>query len=414
LRDRGKALSLNAVTMPLPQQWIERGSPAYRRAVAALFLAGVATFSLLYCVQPLLPLFAQDFRVSPTAAALALSLSTSLLALAVIDAAGLSDRLGRRGLMFASITAAAVLNLAAGFTPDWGLLLVLRALEGLALGGVPAVAVAYLAEEIEPRGLGLAMGLYVGGTAFGGFAGRLITGLVTHAASWRVAMAVIGLMGLVAALGFIRLLPPSRNFTRRGRFDARGQLRSWGAHLRRPVLVLLFAVGGLSMGGFVATFNYAGFRLTAAPFNLNQSQLGLVFAVYLLGVVASPAAGALADRFSRRLILPASLAVAACGIALTLAPGAPMVVLGLAVLSTGFFATHALASGWVGALATQDKGHATSLYMVAYYVGSSLFGAVGGWFWSGGGWGSVVAFTGTLLGLALVAALGVAKLAVKA
>ncbi len=340
---------------------------------------------------------------------LALSLTTSLLALAVIDVAGLSDRLGRRGLMFASMMAASSLHIAAAYASDWPLLLVFRALEGLALGGLPAVAVAYLAEEIEPRGLGFAMGLYIGGTAVGGFAGRFVIGLLTHATSWRMAMAVVGVIGLVAAAGFWRLLPPSRNFTRRGGFDLGRQLSAWGAHLRRPELVLLFAIGGLTMGAFVATFNYASFRLTAAPYIFNQGQLGLVFTVNLLGLVVSPVAGALADRFGRRMILPAGLVIGALGIGLTLAPGAPAMILGLALLSTGFFIAHALASGWVGALATQDKGHATALYMLAYYLGSSVFGAVCGWFWSGGGWSAVVAFTGGLLVLAFAAALGAAR-----
>jgi YNFM family putative membrane transporter len=63
--------------------------------------------------------------------------------------------------MFASICGAALLNLVSSVAPTWEVLLVVRSLEGLVLGGVPAVAMAYLSEEIPPDRLGRAMGLYV-------------------------------------------------------------------------------------------------------------------------------------------------------------------------------------------------------------------------------------------------------------
>ncbi|MET0745013.1 MAG: MFS transporter, partial [Microvirga sp.] len=189
-------------------QWTPPGSPAYRRISLALFLAGFATFSLLYCVQPLLPVLAETFQVGAAASSLALSLSTGLLAPSILLAGGLSESISRKTLMFVSLCAASLLNLAAAFAPSWPVLLVLRALEGIMLGGVPAIAMAYLAEEIHPGGLGRTMGLYVGGTAFGGMLGRVITGFVSQEAGWHVAMAAIGALGLAAAILFLFLLPP--------------------------------------------------------------------------------------------------------------------------------------------------------------------------------------------------------------
>lgn len=212
----------------------QRGSPAYRKISWALFLAGFASFSLLYCVQPLLPAFAHDFQVSPAESSLALSLSTGFLAVAILFAGAVSEVLGRRGLMFASICAAACLNIVAALVPDWHALLVARALEGLLLGGVPAVAMAYLAEEMHPKGLGLAMGLYVSGTAFGGMVGRVGIGVLTEWTSWRMAMGTVGVAGLVAAVGFIALLPPSSHFVRRPGFDPGYHARAWAKHLRNP------------------------------------------------------------------------------------------------------------------------------------------------------------------------------------
>lgn len=388
-----------------PASWAEAGTSAYRRISLALFLAGFATFSLLYCVQPLLPLFAADFHIGAATSAMALSLSTGCLAFAILVAGALSENLGRRSLMFASMALAAGLNLAASMTPDWHGLLVARALEGLVLGGVPAVAMAYLAEEIHPAGLGRAMGLYVGGTAFGGMIGRVGMSMLTDLYSWRTALAVVSVVDLLAAIGFLLLLPPSRHFVRRRQFRLAGHFRTWGQQLRHRGLPWLFAIGFLVMGMFVTVYNYAGFRLMQAPFNLGQTAIGLIFSAYLFGIVASSTAGIHADRHGRAPVLLTGIALAALGVLLTLSASVVLVIGGVVLLTIGFFVAHSVASSWVGRLGGQSKGHAASLYLLAYYLGSSVLGASGGWFWEHAGWPAVAAFALLLLALALVAAL---------
>jgi YNFM family putative membrane transporter len=402
MRRKGFAM-LSAVISP------ELQTASAWRIRAGMFLAGFSTFSLLWCVQPLLPLFARDFSLDPASSALAVSLTTSFLAFAILCAAAASEMVGRRGLMFASMAVAASLNIAAGLAPTWHLLLIARAAEGFALGGVPAVAMAYLAEETAPRQLGLAMGIYVTGTAFGGMCGRVGSGILAEYFSWRTALAVAGLSGLIAAAGFILLLPASRHFIRRPGFELRYHLNAWAGHLRRPGLTMLFAIGLLVMGAFITIYNYAGFRLMAPPYRLSQSTLGLIFIVYVFGMAASSLAGWLADRVGRLRTLLGGIGITACGTGLTLSNPLPVIVLGIIAITIGFFATHAVASGWVGRLAAGSKGHASSLYLLAYYLGASSAGVAGGWFWSHGGWNGVVIFTLVLLALAGAAALRIGR-----
>ncbi|MEX2741418.1 MFS transporter [Rhizobium mongolense] len=386
------------------KEYLQRGTASYRRASLALFLSGFSTFSLLYCVQPLLPIFADEFSVSPAQSSLSLSLSTGFLAIAIICAAAISEGLGRRSLMSISLVGAAALTIAAAFAPDWHLLLVIRALQGFVLGGVPAVAMAYLAEEIDPRGLGATMGLYVGGTAFGGMSGRVLTGIFAEYLTWRPAMFLIGAIGLAAAAGFIALLPASRNFIRRPGFDPKFHLKAWLAHMRNPALPFIFAIAFLAMGSFVTIYNYAGFRLVAAPYDLTQTELGLIFTVYLFGIGASSVGGILGDRFGHFAVLLTGIAIIAVGSALTLSAFLPVIIFGIIVLTSGFFMSHSIASGLVGKLARGTKGHASSLYMLGYYVGSSVMGSAGGWFFAIEGWTAVVFFTLGMLALAFAAA----------
>jgi MFS transporter, YNFM family, putative membrane transport protein len=299
---------------------------------------------------------------------------------------------------------AAALSLAAAAAPSWTALLVFRAVLGVVLGGVPAVAMAYLAEEIDAKGLGAAMGLYVGGTAFGGMVGRMGTGILADHFGWRLAVCIISASGIVAAAAFALLVPPSRRFVRRPGFEPAYHLRAWASHLLRRDMVLLFACGFLVMGAFVTIYNYAGFRLMRPPYSLDQTALGFVFGVYVFGIATSWLAGSMAAKLGRRLTLRLGFVVTGCGVLMTRATDLSLVILGIVVLTIGFFMTHSTASGWVGRLAVGTKGHASSLYLLAYYLGSSVAGSVGGYYWSTDGWDGVVEFTLALVAVGFVAA----------
>ena len=386
------------------------GSARYVRVSVALFLAGFATFSLLYCPQPLLPTLTRAFGVGAAASSLSISLATGCLALSIVTAATASDRWGRKSLILVSMLLAAALNAATAVAPSWTLFLVLRACEGFALGGVPAVAMTYLAEETDPRGLGLAMGIYVGATAVGGMAGRVITGLAAEQVSWRFALGLIGAVGLGAALAVALLLPPSRHFRRRS-VALRGQARAFARALDTPGLIAVYGFAFLMMGGFVAVYNYAGFRLEAPPYSLDQAQEGLIFTLYLLGTASSTLAGSLADRFGTAAVMTAAVVVVLAGVVASLFAPLGAVVFGIALITLGFFAGHGVASGSIGGLAGDAKGQAASLYLLSYYAGSSLLGTTGGWFWARGRWPALAGFVGVLFGAALLIALVMASLA---
>ncbi len=381
--------------------WVRKGTALYRRTCVALFLAGFATFSLLYCVQPLLEEFATTYGVSAAESSLPLSLSMGALAVSIFLAGVLSASLGRRGMMFFAISGAALLNIAAAYVPGWSGLLWTRTIEGLVLGGVPAVAMAYIAEEVDPDGLGLTMGLYVGGTAAGGMFGRMLSGFLSGVFSWQIALIAVGVVGLLCAIGFMLLVPPSRNFTRVQGINLPHHLAAWHRHLTHPGLPFLFLIGGLILGGFVTFYNYADFYLAAPPFALSSAESSAIYAVFICGVFGSSFAGGLSDKYGRGPVLVLCLLTMMSGVSVTLLPALPWVVFGAALLTFGLFATHSVASSWVGGLAGDAKGHASSLYLLGYYMGASVLGPVGGWFWMTAGWPAVVALILGLYGVAL-------------
>ena len=377
--------------------YLHKGTPAYRRASIALFCCGFATFALLYTVQPLLPLFSREFGIDAATSSWAVSAATIGVALSLIPIGMVSDRVGRKTLMAASQLLVVGLTLAVALAPGWKSILVLRFLSGVALSGVPAVATAYLAEEVEPQSLGSVMGLYIGGNAMGGMTGRLLTGVLADVTgSWRWSIGIVAALGLIAALTFIRLLPPSRRFAPAPAARVGERLRVLVGLFKEPTLPWLFAAGFMLMGAFVALFNITGYRLTGAPFNLSNTHVGAIFLVYMIGAPVSAWFGAMGDKFGRGKMIGAAAALMLLGLLVTLPNNLILITLGLAMVTGGFFGAQALCSTWAASRVPSARGQTSSLYLFFYYLGPALFGAIAGRLWNSVGWGGVAIEIGAM------------------
>ncbi|MFF7454968.1 MFS transporter [Kitasatospora sp. NPDC008115] len=395
------AATPDALTLPMPRadERHRPGQRSFRRANLALFAAGIATFVLLYSTQGLLPVLSDDLALTPGQASWTASAATLGLALALLPASALSDRYGRTTVMTASTLAASTLALALPFAPDLTTLVVLRVLQGAALAGLPATAMAYLAEEVHPSALASAMGLYVAGNSIGGMGGRLLSGWVAAGFGWRWGLAASAALALLAALAFRLLIPAARHFTP-APVDARALARTVGRHLRNPLLLRLYALGLLFMAVFGAVYNTVGYRLIGAPFHLPESIAASIFVVYLVGTGTSAAAGRLAARLGRRGALYVAIGTTALGLLLSLADSLVLTLLGLVLITAGFFAGHATASAAVGRTATEGRAQASALYLIAYYLGNSLGGTIGADAYHATGWPGAAAIGLTAMTLA--------------
>ncbi|MGW0602916.1 MFS transporter [Streptomyces sp. NPDC002640] len=369
---------------------VDLGTPAYRRMSLALFLAGVATFALLYSTQALLPLISADYGSSVSDVSWTVAAATGGLALFVIPMSALSERFGRRATMTGAIAVAVGIGLVVPFAPSLGVLVALRAVQGAALAGLPASATAYLAEEVRPRALVTAIGLYVAGNSVGGMSGRVITGWVAQEWGWRVALAVLGVLAVACAVAFRMLLPTPRHFTR-GSLRPGVVARTVRDHLGNPLLRRLYAIGALFMTVFGGVYTVIGYRLTQEPFSLPQGVVGSIFLVYLVGTVAASGSGRLVGRFGRRGTLYLSGALTAAGLLVSLSDRLLLVLLGLVLVTGGFFAGHSAASSAVSGTARHGRAQAAALYQSAYYIGSSVGSTVGAVAFHAAGWGGTVA-----------------------
>jgi len=277
------------------------------------------------------------------------------------------------------------------------------------ISGLPAVAMAYLGDEMDAQAIGLAMGLYIAGSTLGGMAGRLAVAALSDLTGWRPAIAAAGALGLAGAALIAIFLPAGPRVAPR-RPDIGRLAASLGGHFLDPGLRLLFAEAFLLMGSFVCAYNYTGFRLAAPPFSLSQTKIGLVFVLYLAGAVSSTVMGDLAGRFGRRRVLWIAIAIMLAGIAATLSDRLAAVVAGVGLITWGFFGAHSIASSWVGLRAQNARAQAAALYLLFYYAGSSVAGSAGGLFFSRFGWSGVAGLLAVLTGSALAVALRLSKI----
>lgn len=383
---------------------IAAGTPAYRRLRLALLITGFTTFGLLYCVQSLLPVFSQTFAVSAAEASLVVSLATGPMAFMLLFASVVSDRVGRRPLMTASLFAGSVLAVVSAVVPGWHTLLVVRFLIGIAISGIPAIAMTYVAEEVDASSLGGAMGLYISGSALGGMSSRIIASALADWLGWRAALGFIGLLSVVGALVFWRSAPQSRAFV-----PHKHDWASFAASLRAlkndAALPWLYAESFLLMGSFVTLYNFVAFHLLAPPYSLSQTAVGFIFLFYIVGSVSSTWFGELAGRLGRRRIFWIPLFIMLAGVAMTAATPIICIVVGVGVATVGYFGAHSIASSWVSRRGRAARTQAASFYLFFLYLGSSVLGTTGGVAWSRSGWMGVATFIGALLMVALLIAL---------
>ncbi|WP_019607139.1 MFS transporter [Nocardiopsis sp. CNS-639] len=404
-------MSLTSASPPEYDTRPRAGTGAYRRTVIALVAAAVATFAQLWAVQPILPAIAEGFGASASQAALAVSLATGGLAGFTLVWSGAADRFGRARVIGVSLLAATLLGCVIPFVADLWPLLVLRALQGAALGGVPAAAVAYLSEEIHPADASRATGLYIAGNPLGGMGGRLLAGFAADLGGWQWGIAANTLLALVALAVFALVLPRrprvARTVAVRGEASPSqgsggggmgGRLR---AAVTTPGLIALYTQALLLMGAFMTVYNLLGFRLMAEPFGLSQAAASLLFLSYTAGMLGSAVAGGASARWGGYAVLTTATVLMAVGLGGMFATALPGLLAALLVMTFGFFCAHATASAWVGTRAVRGRAQAMAVYTLAYYLGSSLFGWLGGLVYDAVGWGGAVVFA---LGLCSVAA----------
>jgi MFS transporter, YNFM family, putative membrane transport protein len=368
------------------------------RASAALSLATIAVYADIYITQPILPLLSHEFRILPATAGLTVSAVVLLIAIVSIPYGSVSDAVGRKPVMVASMSLLAIPTLLCAVAPSFRALLVFRALQGALIPGVTAIAVAYLGDVVSPEELGPRVGGWIAASVAGGLTGRVVSGLLADWLNWRAPFVLFGVITVAGAVVLARELPRSGGRGARLKLEPRDLLQ----HFKNRRLVGAFLIGGAVFFCFIGVFTYLPYYLTGAPFHLSTAFVSSIYLVYVAGIFTSIVSGRLSSRFGGRLVMAVGLVIAAGGVAGTLVRSVPAIVLSLIVLCVGMFAVQSTAPAFVNANAGRAKGAAGALYVSIYYVGATFGSVLPGYAWQAWGWHGVAAscVAALLVGLA--------------
>ncbi|MEE2024991.1 MFS transporter [Alkalimonas mucilaginosa] len=369
---------------------IEYKSATFYRSAFALCLAAVAVFANLHLLQPLLPELSRHYSLSPLQVSWSYTIGTLCLGLSLLVYASLSDAWGRKNLLLLTLAGMTLSTFMLTQVESFASLLFWRAIQGCFLGGLPAMAIAWMGEEYSKPALVTAVGYYISANSLGGISGRLLAGSLADVGHWQWVFWPMTLLGVLSCYCIWRFLPQATQFQPKP-FRWRQALQDQLFHLRQPLLFLTYLIGGLNFLVFLNQYTYISFVLAMEPFHLSSSFIGLLFITYLTGTLGS----ALSARIAARLSAPGGMAlgigVMVSGSLLTLWPQLSAIVAGFFISAFGFFLCHALASSWVNQHASRAKASASALYLVFYYLGASVGGLYLQPFWQWGNWPGVVA-----------------------
>ena len=398
-----------------------------RRTVAAVFLAGVSVFLVLYETQGLLPAIRDAYGIDGPTASLTVSATNVAMACFLIPFSMLAPRIGHARQIGAGVIVAAILALVLPFTPTPELLIVVRFLQGVAIASVPATAMAYLSLRLPSAALPGAIGVYIAGNTIGGLCSRLLTGLASEFLGWHGGLAFTAAVSLIFGLIVVWLLRHDLFSTARRRAvldtddsdqsdtdptlteaadpdaatagddaadastDSDGaddetetgdNADDGGAGSAQPPrraiplrggLWRIYLTGFLCMIVFGGSFTMLGTRLQQDPWHLSEGAVALFFLIYLVGTVVTTYYGRLATKFSRTRITLAGMVIALAGAGLTLVDSLVVIIIGMSLLTAGFFLGHTGASAAASAARPGvDSTRSAAIYLTVYYLGTSL------------------------------------------
>ena len=336
-------------------------------------LIGVVAFLQVYSIQSILPILQREFMASEVQVGSLVGATVLSVALLSPFLGMLSDAIGRRGVIIASIVFLAIPTGMIATGNNVFELTIWRFLQGVAVPGITVVTIAYIGEEYESSSIGQLMSYYVSGSVLGGFLGRFILGHLHEWIGWRWAYVVMAVLTIIGAVWVARTLPKSQHFVPNA--NLRASLKMLASHLQNRYVIAPSLLGFCVLFSLVGCFTFINLHLADPPYHLSTSDLANIFAVYLIGVIITPLSARLIAKLGVKVSIVLAVLLSAVGVIITLVHPLGWIIGGLALMSSGVFITQSATIGYIANNVTVGRSLASGLYYMSYYAG----GTVGAW-----------------------------------
>ncbi|MGE0715233.1 MAG: MFS transporter [Alphaproteobacteria bacterium] len=372
---------------------------AARPALPRTLVIGLVAFLTLvdlFATQAILPALASAYAVSPASMGLAVNAATIGMAVAGLAVAAFGGRIDRRRGIAVALVLLALPTFLLAQAPDLATFAALRVVQGLLMSAAFTLTLAYLGEHFGPAEAAGAFAAYVTGNVASNLFGRMLSAALADHFGLAANFHVFALLNLAGAalvhFGLDRTAPMPGTAGGRPSIVA-----TWGTHLRNPPLRAALAIGFLILFAFIATFTYVNFVLVRPPIGIGMMTLGIVYLVFVPSIATTPLAGRAVRRIGAPATMALSLAGAALALPLLLAGSLIPIAAGLVVVAVGTFLAQASATGFVGRVATGERGAASGLYLAAYFFGGLAGTWLAGALFERFGWEACVAAVGAAL-----------------
>ncbi|MBR0757419.1 MFS transporter [Bradyrhizobium jicamae] len=352
----------------------------------------------LFATQAILPSLTRHYNVTPAAMGFAVNASTMGMAIAGLVVGFLSPHIERRRGILVSLLLLAVPTTLLASAPDLTTFTILRVMQGLCMASAFALTLAYLGEQCSAMDAGGAFAAYITGNVASNLVGRLVSAAVADTfglASNFYFFALLNLAGAALVYVTIKRARPMHAMP-----TTQSPLQATIAHWRDPALRAAFAIGFCILFAFIGTFTFVNFVLVRAPLSLGMMDLGFVYFVFLPSVVTTLLAGRAVTLVGIRPAIWGALAVAGIGLMLLLSSHLALVLVGMVLVGVGTFFAQAVATGYVGKAAQDNRGVASGTYLACYFLGGLVGTAVLGQLFDRFGWVACVAGVATALAVA--------------
>ncbi len=344
--------------------------PNYHVLTIILFWCGLVVVASNYLTIPLMSIFSEVFQASFAHVAWVGSAFSLCYAVGSLFSGPLSDRFGRKQVMFIGLLMLTVSTFAVPIFSNLSWVIALRSIQGLAAASFAPVAIAYIVDKFPARKRVTAIGFTSSSFLISAIAGQIFSSTISQQFGWQSVFYYSGSIYLFTAVLVLFLLPKTDIEQASSKLMALFQ--QFQTLLADKSLIQAYSIAITLLLSFVAFYTVLGDYLTK-KFDLNEDGVLYVRMVGMIGMLFAPFAGKLANKYNLLTVLRGSLTVGVIGIFIVgMSTNLFFLVAMSVVFVTGIAITVPTLISLVGQLGGKNHGAAVSLYTFILFIGTSL------------------------------------------
>lgn len=341
-----------------------------RTALMILMVTGLFVVSQVYMLIPLTNLFAHYFSVSNKNVLWMISAYGFAYASGFLLIGPLSDLFGRKRIMVVGLIFLSIITFSIGYVHSFGLLIILRILQGLSASSFPPTAMAYVGEFSSDALRIIGLSFLIMAFSLSTILGQVYGSWISQALSWQWAFWLLA--GLYIIMLF--LITFKLDDTKKENLKAPiiGIYRDMLVHLRNFTLLPLYFTTFIILMSFVAIYSVLGGYLNLR-FGLDPEKIIYIRMAGIPSICLSPVSGYFARKIGGNRVSIFGLGVLILGILCeALSPSLVYFTLSSALFDAGIAITAPGVVSLINKIANHAKASAMSLYTFFLFIGAGL------------------------------------------